>query len=84
MSKMNLKFTDGETVQFEETWDDQTDNSLNNQESQSGDYYLIYEKYVKHRHYELNDSPEPFANHFYKVPKKDIFEIYEISEEIMV
>ena len=79
-----LKFTDGQIIEFYTTWDDNQENPLNNEHFDKGDYYVIYKKYVKDRHYEIHKDENFLRNHYCKVPKTDIAEIYKISEEKVV
>lgn len=78
-----IRFSDGEVIKFNNSWDDKQENPLANEYFDKGDYYVIYKNYVKHRNYEAYED-EDFVRNYCKVPKTDISEIYKISEETMV
>lgn len=78
-----IRFKDGEVIKFNNTWDDKQENPLNNEYFDKGDYYVVYEKYVKNRNYESYENDD-FIRNYCKVPKADIDEIYKVSEEKMV
>jgi hypothetical protein len=79
-----IKFKDGQVVKFNDTWDDKQENPLNNEYFDKGDYYVVYRKFVKNRNYEIYQDKDFMRNHYCKVPKIDIDEIYKVSEEKMM
>lgn len=78
-----IRFKDEEIVQFDHTWDDKQENPLDNEYFDKGDFYIISKLRVKNRNYETYED-EDFINHYCKVPKTDIDEIYKVSVEKMV
>lgn len=76
-----IKFKDGKCVKVHTTWDERQENPLNDECFDKGDYYVVYRKHVKDRNYEVYEDEDFLTNHYCKVPKTDIDEIYKISEE---
>jgi hypothetical protein len=74
-----IKFKDGQIVKFNTTWDKDTENPLDNECFDKGDYYLIGSRRVKNRKYEIVLISKIFK--YFKVPKSDIEKIYKDSKE---
>lgn len=77
-----IKFKDGEIVKVSNSWDDKQDNPLENKYNDKGHYYVVTGEKLKNRGYEKYKK-FIHINH-YKVPKKDIEEIYKVSEEKII
>lgn len=81
-----IEFNDGETIELTTSWDDDISNPLDNDCFDKGDYYIGYKKLFKHRGFEpcIDDEDTITSNHFCKIPKSTIKQIYKKSEEVMV
>lgn len=81
-----IEFNDGETVKFDNSWDENIKNPLDNVYHDKGYYYIINEKLVKDRGYEeyIDEEESSAFIKFVKMPKLDIKKIYKISEEKLV
>lgn len=82
LNKWFLKFKDGETIFLNYSWDNNTNNILDNEFFNKENYYIIDKSKLNNRKYEEFVYNE-FLGTYCKVPKEDIDNIYMISEEVM-
>ncbi|WP_368263266.1 hypothetical protein [Clostridium disporicum] len=82
-----IEFNDGDVIEFHQSWDKSIDSPLNDY-LDKGDYYILHKFRVKNKEFEIYepvDEEEEFLfNHYVKIPKSEIKDIYKKSEEVMV
>lgn len=84
LHKWYMKFKDGEVIEIGNSWDKDVSNPLEDEDHDKGEYYLVSEKYVKHRNYAITQREDLPILRYCIVPKADVEEIYKVSEEVMV
>ena len=83
-----IEFNDGETIEFEQSWDDDNKSPLKDYDDK-GEFYILHKTKVRDKGFEtyepLDEEEEFLFRKFYvKIPKTEIKQIYNKSEERMV
>lgn len=83
-----IEFNDGETIEFNQSWDNSNENPLKDY-ADKGEFYILHKTKVKDKVFEIYepmDEEEGFLyrKSYVKIPKEEIKQIYKKSEERMV